>query len=170
MQTGTHKVQRLGLALLAGGIVTASVARAEPPVVNEEARELARTVFTQMDKDGSGSASRDEAQAFSDLVFVSMDVDTDESVSSDEFETWSFGFDVIATQEERASEFEAVDRLVFGLWDRDNDGTISAAEHDAALGGTFDYADLDADGEMTEDEFLLGYLPNIAYRAAVWGQ
>lgn len=153
----------LGFTTFAG----AAFAQSGAPVVSDEARELARTVFEQADADGSGAMDAEEGARFGDLVFVSMDSGEDGAVSWEEFVSWGFGFGQIAENTEQWDEFATAERILFDFWDRDNDSAVSREEFDFAQRANGVYADLDENGELDLEEFTQGSLPNIAYRSAL---
>lgn len=136
-------------------------------VAETPARELAMTIFETVDTDGSGDLSPAELDAFRELIWASMDADENKSISLDEFKLWSFGYDSIAEEAGRQAEFETVRLLIFDLWDRDNDLAVSSDEMAAALLESQAYADLNGDGVLQPEEFMMNYLPNVAYRAAL---
>ena len=157
------------LLFTAAGIAAlcAVSASAQGLEIDNAGRELAGTIFASTDTDGSGMLSPEEVQAFGELVFVSVDIDDDGAFSVEEFRAWGFGFAELAQEQGRDNEFQVAHRIVFDLWDRDNDLAINRAEFDQGRKWSFVYSDLDGDSQVTEEEFLLGYLPNIAYRAVL---
>jgi hypothetical protein len=132
-----------------------------------EALRLAELVFTTIDADSSGSVSEAELVDFGGLVRASMDTDNDEKITFEEMAGWDFGFDAVAMQMMTESELTTGNKIVFDIWDRNDDGSFDAAEHDAALRANFAFADLNGDQSLDQKEYIGGFIPNIAVRAAL---
>ena len=150
------------IASLAATPVLAQSSTEEP-----EGRRLAGVLFDTIDADGDGSASYAEMLGFTDQVIAASDVDEDGSVSYDEFATWDFGMQNLASREGREQALGATLALVFDLWDRDNDDAIARAEFERGVVAGADYADLDGDRSLTREEFLDGFITNIAFRSGL---
>lgn len=130
-------------------------------------KEIAELSFTQGDADSNGSISLKEMLNFGDFVFVSMDENEDKSLTIDEMSKWGFGFDNIAVKAEKDQSYETAMKVVFDLWDRNNDQKIESYEHQAGLLDNFNYADLDDNSDLSKDEYLNGFIINIVMRSAL---
>ncbi len=149
-----------------------SVALLSAPFVSfaqeaSEGRELAATVFDSMDSSERGFVDMGQFNQMSKDIFVSMDTDEDGKLVFGEFTSWDFGFIPLAEEKGRASDLKAAQRIVFGLWDRNGDGEISQSELQKDIIADYQRADTDGDGFLTKDEFLHGFIINIAYRSAI---
>ena len=133
-------------------------------------RELAELIFGSIEDNPGGKADLGEFVEFGEDIFVSMDYDDDLSVDLDEFTQWDFGFDYIATDTGQQRAYETAQKILFAFWDHDADGKISRTEYHKSMVTDFRRADTDDDAFLTRDEFLSGYLINVAYRAALVGQ
>ena len=129
--------------------------------------ELAETVFASLDADGSESLSYSEMLEFSSDVFFSMDYDEDAGISYEEFSGWGFGIVSIAEDEGRTLEVLTAKKMIFGLWDRDNDNVISEQEQERAIIESANYADLNGDRLLSQAEYIQGFITNIAFRSAL---
>jgi hypothetical protein len=158
-----HRFLITGTVVLTGALA----AHAQAPVLGDEGRELAAAVYASMDADASGAVSEEEARAYNELVIASMDVDQNGAISSEEWQVWGFGFETIAAETNQSAEFHTAERIIFDLMDRDNDGVMSTEEVTTGLRWNFGYADVNGDGSIDQEEHLLGFVPNIAYRAAL---
>ncbi len=130
-------------------------------------RALAAQTFADSDADGDGRLMPEELQAHSGLVFVSMDSDEGGTLSEQEFLSWGFGMSNLADLSGTRQSHDTALRMVFDLWDRDNDSLVTEAEQSEGVATSFDYADLDADGALTEEEFLQGFIVNLGMRNAL---
>lgn len=128
---------------------------------------LAEATFKQIDANADGAIPIDELQAFRGDVFVSMDADSDGAVTLPEFQGWDFGFVNIAESADRLEGFSTAQKLIFDLWDRDNDQQMTSDEMGAAMDRELPYADLNVDGSLDVTEFIMGFGVMIAYRAAL---
>ena len=61
-------------------------------------------------------------------------------------------------------------KVLFAFWDHDGNQEISRREYHKSMVWDFRRADMDDDALLTRDEFLNGYVINVAYRAALTGQ
>ncbi len=73
----------------------------------------------------------------------------------------------MAAHRDRAQAYHAAFGLVFDLFDRSGDARLDLAEYRTALDRSLDFADRDGDGAMTHDEFMRGFVPNVALRHAM---
>ncbi|WP_100269163.1 EF-hand domain-containing protein [Epibacterium ulvae] len=145
----------------------AAIAQSEAPTPG---RELAELIFGSIDDNSEGAADMGEFVNFGRDIFVSMDYDESRSIDFGEFTEWDFGFNFIAEDEGQQRAYEAAQRILFSFWDRDADGEISESEYHQSMVSDFRRADTDNDAFLTRDEFLSGYIVNVAYRAAIIGQ
>ena len=88
-----------------------------------------------------------EMLEYAELARVSMDADDNGTIDERRFET--------------------AQKFVFDFWDRNDDQMISAQEQSASMMANMMYADLDGSATLSEQEFLSGFIINIAYRAAL---
>ena len=154
-------------AVLIVGVAAAPALAQSTDGDEPEGRQLAGTLFESIDVDGDGSASYAEMLDFSEQVFVSADANDDRLISYEEFAIWDFGMQNIAERQGREQALTATFSLVYDLWDRDNDEQIGPDEWERGLVASSDYADLDGDRMLTRDEFLDGFLTNIAFRSGL---
>ncbi|MEJ8563535.1 signal transduction protein [Yoonia sp. GPGPB17] len=133
-------------------------------------RDLAETVFGSIEEHPNGIIDSGEFVNFEDTIFVSMDSDENLSLDFEEFTVFDFGFIQFADEANQKRAYETAQRIHFAFWDRDGDGTIGRREYHQSMIADFRRADLDGDALLTRDEFLSGYVVNIAYRAAITGQ
>jgi Ca2+-binding EF-hand superfamily protein len=130
-------------------------------------RSLAAQTFFDSDADGDARLTAEELEAHSGLVFVSMDADEGGTLSEQEFLSWGFGMSNLADEGGTRQSHDTALRMVFDLWDRDNDAAVTEAEQSEGVATSFAYADLDADGALTEEEFLQGFIVNLGMRNAL---
>jgi Ca2+-binding EF-hand superfamily protein len=145
-------------------VVLAAPAMAQDP---SQGRDLAALSFVDSDRDGDARLTPEELEAQSDRVFVSMDSDEGGTLSEQEFLSWGFGMSNLADESGTRQSHDTALRIVFDLWDRDNDGAVTEAEQSEGIASSFAYADLDADGALAEDEFLQGFIVNLGMRNAL---
>ena len=107
---------------------------------------------------------------FGNDIFVSMDADDGGTVDWQEFTEWDFGFTFIAADAGQDRAYKTAQKILFAVWDHDGDGEIAQREYHKAMVWDFRRADVDDDAFLTRDEFLRGYVINVAYRAALTGQ
>lgn len=153
-------------SLAASLIVAASVA-GTVQAQTTEGRELARLAFQSVDANGDGYLSLTEEQEFGANVFVSMDYDDNAVISWDEYKTWDFGFSNVAEDSDRGDRYNTALKILFDLWDRNDDQLLTAGEQQRAMTADFFQADEDRDGRLSEKEFLRHSMINIAFRAAL---
>ncbi len=154
------------LALLLA-LPVGAVAQTEAPTPG---RELAELVYGSIEDNPMGTADMGEFVNFGRDIFVSMDYDESGTIAFGEFTEWDFGFNFIAEDEGQQRAYEAAQRILFSFWDRDASGEISENEYHQSMVSDFSRADTDNDAFLTRDEFLSGYIINVAYRAAIIGQ
>ena len=144
-----------------------ALAQTDPPTPG---RELAELVYGSFEDNPEGAADMGEFVSFGRDIFVSMDYDESRSIAFGEFTQWDFGFNFIAESEGQQRAYETAQRILFSFWDRDADGEISESEYHQSMISDFRRADTDNNALLTRDEFLSGYIINVAYRAAIIGQ
>lgn len=151
------------LALVITGTATAQSIDTTP------GSELADLIFGSMENTPTGMVDLGEFVSFGRDIFVSMDSDQNGSVDMDEFTAWDFGFNFIAEDEGQEHAYATAQRVLFAYWDHDGDGVIDEREYHHSMTWDFRRADADDDAFLTRDEFLNGYIVNLAYRAAIIG-
>lgn len=132
-------------------------------------KELAQQVFGSIETNADGAVDLKGFTQIGDDIFVSMDANDDGSISFEEFSSWDFGFDYIAEENGKLPAFNTAKRIVFSYWDWNGDKEISREEYSKSVELDFHRADANGDAALTEDEFLQGYIVNLAYRAALTG-
>ncbi|TDT75649.1 hypothetical protein BDE40_2382 [Litoreibacter halocynthiae] len=138
--------------------------------VNTPGRDLAELVFGSIEEHPKGAIDMGEFVNFGRDIFVSMDSDESGSVSREEFTAWDFGFNFIAADSGQERAYETAQSIIFAIWDHDADGEIERREYHKSMVWDFRRADVDDDAFLTQDEFLSGYIINVAYRAAITSQ
>lgn len=133
-------------------------------------RDLAELIFGSMEDNPEGAADMGEFVDFGEDIFFSMDYDGGGSVDFKEFTDWDFGFNFIAQDDGEQRAYHTAQKVVFSVWDHDADGEISKNEYHQSMIFDFQRADIDNDAFLTRDEFLYGYIINVAYRAALVGE
>ncbi|MEM0898401.1 MAG: signal transduction protein [Pseudomonadota bacterium] len=149
------------------GLANTSLAQTPCPTAG---CELAETIFGSIEDNPDGNVDLGEFVAFGKTVFTSMDTDENASISFAEYGEWDPGFEVLAEEAGREDEFETAKKILFAFWDRDGSKTISQQEFHQAMTVDFRRADIDQNAFLTRDEFLLGYIVNVAYRSALTGE
>ena len=131
--------------------------------------KLAKLVYGSIDENPTGSVDIGAFVEFGKSIFVSMDYDDSGSVNLKEFTDWDFGFNFIAANAGQEHAFRAAQKILFSIWDHDGNGEIENEEYNKSMIWDFRRADIDGDANLTREEFLSGYVINIAYRAAITG-
>ncbi|WP_299479525.1 hypothetical protein [uncultured Roseibium sp.] len=132
-------------------------------------RQLAEDIFGSIEDNPNGMVDIGEFVNFGRLIFESMDHDESGFIDFPEFTEWDFGFNFIAEDSGQKQAYEAAQKILFAVWDRDGDGKLRRQEYHKAMVWDFTRADANDDAFLTRDEFLHGYLVNVAYRAAITG-
>ena len=133
-------------------------------------RALAELIYGSIEDNPEGAADMGEFIKFGQDIFVSMDWDDSGAIDLKEFTEWDFGFNVIAEEQARERAYETAQKVLFAFWDHDGNQEISRREYHKSMVWDFRRADMDDDALLTRDEFLNGYVINVAYRAALTGQ
>ncbi len=133
----------------------------------DEAMELARLGFKAVDADANGELTIVEMLDYAELVFTSMDTDDSGGLTEEEFSTWGFGMSNVAEDRGLSPNYKSSIRIMYDLWDRNNDAAVTSQEHEAAILFSRSYADLNGDNLLSEQEYLDGFLFNVAVRNAV---
>ena len=133
-------------------------------------RDLAELIYGSIEDNPKGAADMGKFINFGQDIFVSMDSNEDSSVDPSEFTEWDFGFNFIAEDEGQQHAYETAQKVLFAFWDRDGNGEISRTEYHKSMVADFRRADTNDDAFLSRDEFLGGYVINVAYRAAITGQ
>lgn len=131
--------------------------------------ELAETVFGSIEENPNGMIDMGEFVYFGESIFISMDSNKSSTVDFDEFTAWDFGFNFIAEERGQQRAYATAQKILFSFWDRNGNKEISRQEFHQSMSSDFRRADADNDAFLTREEFLLGYITNIAYRAAIEG-
>ncbi len=132
-------------------------------------RELAELIYGSIEDSPTGTADLGEFVSFGETIFSSMDYDESGSVDLSEFTEWDFGFNFIAEDERQERAYQTAQKVLFAIWDHDGDGEIARREYHKSMVWDFRRADTDDDAFLTREEFLMGYVVNLAYRAALTG-
>ncbi|MBM2576378.1 hypothetical protein JQC91_08665 [Jannaschia sp. Os4] len=130
-------------------------------------RAMVERMAETADADGDGRISYPEVDALAKAVFPSIDADGDGAVTRDEMVGWEYGFADLAAFRGRDEAFRATVNVVFDIFDRDDDGRVTPSEHVAAAAHSARYADRDGDGTLSREEYLSGFIFNIAMRNAL---
>ena len=158
------------IALLAALALPAPVLAQEmSPQMRSEAERIAALGFGELDSDKNGQGDLREMVDYSDQIFAAMDVDSSGAVDYAAFSAFDFGLKNVAGMRDRQQSYDSVLRLLFDLWDTDNDNKVSANEYRNGILKAFEASDRNADGMLTEQEYLDNFLYNIAVRAALGG-
>ena len=149
------------------------LALASPAMAQSDAatpgRELAEVIYGTIEGDPSVGIDMGEFISFGQNIFVSMDYDESGSVNLEEFTNWDFGFNFIAQDGGQERAYQTAQKVIFAMWDHNADGEITKGEYQKSMVWDFRRADVDDDAFLTKDEFLRGYIVNVAYRAALTG-
>lgn len=133
-------------------------------------RDLAELIYGSIEDNPNGAADMGEFINFGQDIFISMASNEDGSIDPVEFSAWDFGFNFIAEDEGQQRAYETAQKVLFAFWDRDANGEINRTEYHKSMVADFRRADTNGDAFLSRDEFLGGYVINVAYRAAIFGQ
>ncbi len=112
-------------------------------------------MFEMMDSNGDGKISADEHAAGAKKMFEKMDADKNGEVTAAEMDAAHDKMAGKAKTAERKAEMSSAEKIK--MVDTNNDGMISAAEHEAGAKMMFDRMDTDHDGYLTKAEFEAGH-------------
>lgn len=125
----------------------------------ETRRELSKITFESTDTTGNGALDYGEIVAMSESIGLSMDADENNEISREEFMEWDFGFAFLAENEGDGSQYVSVKNIIFALWDLNSNDAITPREMRLATRWSFERADTDRNGLLSENEYLEGWLP-----------
>jgi Ca2+-binding EF-hand superfamily protein len=154
-------------ALLLIAALPAAAQQGAGPDLIDAARSAVEAQALDLDANSDGRIDRAEIAAAVEAGFPTFDADGSGDIDAREFEEWPFGFYEMAAHRDREQAYHAAFGLVFDLFDRSGDGRLDLAEFQAAMNRSLDFADRDGDGSMTYDEFMRGFVPNVALRHAM---
>ncbi|MEM1378180.1 MAG: hypothetical protein AAGG69_12415 [Pseudomonadota bacterium] len=149
--------------LIAACFSTITFAQSENP----PGFDVALITFQSIDLDGDGFANIGDMNEFGISIFEGMDYDGDEKVTFSEFSDWDIGFELAAQEVGRPEAIVTARRIMFGMWDANNDGNLTMAEKRRAGMLDFNRADVDDNSLLDEREFLIGYSVNVVMRSAI---
>ncbi|SNZ19352.1 EF-hand domain-containing protein [Cohaesibacter gelatinilyticus] len=130
---------------------------------------LAKDIYGSIEDNPNGRVDLGEFINFGRSIFDSMDSDESGHVDFSEFTEWDFGFNFIAEEKGQEQAYKAAQKIIFAFWDRDGDGKLQLKEYHKSMNWDFNRADLNDDAFLSRNEFLEGYIVNVAYRAAIAG-
>lgn len=133
---------------------------------NDPGRAIAERLAARIDRNGDGRIDEAEIRAASAEALASIDADGDGRMTPGELLDWPLGMADLAAFRGRSGSYETAMAIVFNIFDRDGDGIVSGAEHEAAVMHSYAYADLDGDGVLTTGEYLGGFIFNVVMRNA----
>ena len=119
--------------------------KAEQP--KEAGPDLGDLTFHAMDKNGDERVSEDEHMSASKTMFATMDANQDGKVTADEM---TAAAEKLTGKKEMPSGKTAAERIKG--FDKDGDGTMSAAEHAAGVKARFKVLDINTDHYLSADE------------------
>ncbi len=158
------------MTFLAGLAITAGPVLATPQMDTHDSAKAVGDMFAQsIDVDLDGAISRRELIDFGDQVFVSVDQNADGMIVLEELQTWQFGLADLAEFRGRDQAYLTSMAIVFDVMDRNNDQSVSPSEYERATLVSADYANVNGDDLLTREEYLEGYIFNIAMRNAFQG-
>jgi Ca2+-binding EF-hand superfamily protein len=146
--TRLYKVALFGLPAICG-FALAPVAFANGDPAHKDA------MFDKMDSNGDGKISADEHAAGAKKMFEKMDADKNGQVTAAEMDAAHDKMMGKAKTAEHKAEMSSADKIK--MIDTNDDGMISAAEHEAGSKMMFDKMDTDHDGFLTKAEFEAGH-------------
>lgn len=132
-----------------------------------EGFSVAKMTFESIDADGDGQVTSEDMGTFAESIFLGMDYDKNSKVTFDEFSDWDIGFGIAAENEGGPQAFTIANRILFGFWDVNADGEMTPEEFSKAGAMDFQRADVNGDMLVDEREYLLGYSVNIVMRGAI---
>ena len=151
------------LALVAAAMTLATSAVAD---IQTEARDLAASVFVNIDENSNGFVDRQEFLLSSPNFFVSIDGNDDGSISLEELSSWDFGFAELAIRSGREAAYAAALKTSFVFLDANGNGEVSKGEWRLLQSDGFFRSDADNNTVLTADEFADGFPLMVAIRSA----
>ncbi|MEM7709509.1 MAG: hypothetical protein AAF264_01915 [Pseudomonadota bacterium] len=158
--------------LIAGLLVATTI-----PVMAQQMEDAAATVdaaraaieaqAAELDTDRNDVIDRDEIAAAAEAGFATFDVDGSGDIDPREFAEWPFGFYEMAQHRGQTDAYHTAFGLIFDIFDQSSDRRLDRQEFQSAMLRSLDDADSDGDGAMSHDEFLRGFVPNVALRHAM---
>lgn len=106
--------------------------------------------FKLMDADGDGRISRAEHQAGARKMFTQCDANHDGMVTAAEMDAAKLG------EGEKADKIHKSSAEKISMLDKDQDGKLTATEHDTGAESMFGKMDADGDGFLSKDEYKQG--------------
>lgn len=134
---------------------------------SSDGRKLAELTFAMVDTAGKGHVNQGDMEQLRGQIFTSMDADDDKRIELQEFLAWDYGFANIAAEANNNTAYLAALKVVFSLWDRDSDGSITETEHRKSMIADFNRSDLNGDAILDEKEFLSGLSVLVAIRSVI---
>ncbi|MEM8818969.1 MAG: EF-hand domain-containing protein [Pseudomonadota bacterium] len=147
--------------------VNAQDGTVRPPANHDEGRAYAEQLADAIDIDRDGTIQDSELLAFAEVAFRTVDVDESGTMSEAEMVGWRYGMKRLAIFREREQAYRTTIALVFDIFDENNDGQVDRDEHVAAVQRSAAYADYNGNGLLERDEYLSGFIFNVAMRAAL---
>lgn len=154
------------MKLLSALLIAASLVL--PATAQESAtQQLMKLSFDTTDEDRSGQLTLAEMITQTDKIFSSMDENDDGNATQQEFLVWDFGFRNIAEDQGKLLALDSSMTLVFDYWDRDNDQLLHVSELQQGIVRSFQYADVDGSSQLSVDEYIKGFIANLAVQSAL---
>lgn len=113
--------------------------------LDPELEAINKTAFETVDANGDGRVSRREIDHYRGLVMLSQDADDDGVVTFDEYNAWDMGWRQAAEARGKSEPLKSARAEVFDFWDKNDDGSLSAAEQQMSQTLDFYAADVDRD-------------------------
>ncbi|MDA8585914.1 EF-hand domain-containing protein [Rhodobacteraceae bacterium] len=155
------------LTLAATPLLAQSDGEVQSPSNFDAARATVELRALELDTNKDGVINRPELTAAATAAFPIYDADASGDIDVVEFKTAPFGFSDMASFRGREQAYDAAFGLVFDLFDRDEDGRLNEEDFLTSIDRAFNYADIDSDDALTNDEFLRGFITNVALRHAM---
>ncbi|MEM7644381.1 MAG: hypothetical protein AAF366_17925 [Pseudomonadota bacterium] len=133
----------------------------------DAARAAIEAQAAELDTDHDDLIDRGEIKAAAMAGFPTFDVDGSGDIDPREFAEWPFGFYDMARHRDRAGEYRAAFGTVFDIFDHSGDSLLDRREFRTAMLRALDDADSDGDGTTSREEFLQGFVLNVALRHAM---
>jgi Ca2+-binding EF-hand superfamily protein len=108
--------------------------------------------FDILDRNGDGKLSQGEHQENARQMFEAMDANADGTVTAAELEATH---ELISGKKDQKGRMPVAEMIA--VIDTNNDGKISAEEHEAGAKRMFEMLDTDKDGAVTKSEMTAGH-------------